>query len=405
MKKLFLISFTIAGISIIGYAQNQSYYNYNQNLQSATTTCNTNNAHFGEGCLKGKKLNSNRQPVENNPPCGCSAHANYIQETDRAYSDVVKCNQNNPHFGDNCLIGKNGDSKFSQYNIDYYQQSSNNQQQYAQQSSIQYRDTEWKNQISVKNQFGSKAIDQPSATTNQPYRQQNIVNQTQYRSVGVVAGIPGSSSQKTYYANEAKSVYNQPTQQRYNQPEYREVNVEASGQRVSNNALYTHNNTIDGFWGVKFGMDQNKVLSSLFNSSILERNNLISTTENSVLLQNVNFANIRYDNATLMFKDNVLSSGLFLKTYPYKNEADADIQSIIHGLTSKYGKPNEKQDIASTRYYWHDNNNQRTIMVELKPIGENSFYALDLFYVDRVLSRVNNENVVEASSNARSNDY
>lgn len=368
-------------------------------VQSETVPCDIHSSNFGDGCLSGK------QQTRTGVPANYGEYASSAPSFAQQGGDVVNCDIKNPNFADACLNGKRqaeeatrqlaGEVYYHPENAMPYQKakqgtyshripatelypngvSSSNKQTYssAAATSKAYArntasnlnpDIDWKNYISVQSAFGSDVQE----TVPSGYNPRNTSHKA----------IP--------YSNNSQSVVKQPVAE-HAQPEtvtYYPHSNTISATSDATPADAPASITVEGFWGLQFGAQQNATMDYLLATKRIDRINVIASSGEATLLENVNMANVVYDNATLMFKEG-LSSGLFTKSYETFQAANNDVEIIKNSLTQKYGQPDSSIDPSSSRYYWHDNANMRTIMLEQK-LYSNNEYGVDLFYVDRNLS-------------------
>lgn len=135
---------------------------------------------------------------------------------------------------------------------------------------------------------------------------------------------------------------------------------------------------VDGFWGIHFGaskQDVQKMITDRWGTSVevIEKGNYM------VLLK-VEFGGLKFDNATLTFKDDMLCEGAFTFAEKNKNNTEKKTDKIISELTKKYNIPwNNSGDMC----VWGSTDDVNITVVKAKPKGDK--YQSYLMYTDNVL--------------------
>jgi hypothetical protein len=136
-----------------------------------------------------------------------------------------------------------------------------------------------------------------------------------------------------------------------------------------------------GFWGLTFGIPFQQALGLLTGSGKISRNNIAEQTANSIKLKNVLLDGIHYNQALLLFKNNVLASGYFLQSAVPAAVNLQNETTLVEQQTSLYGAPSISHEAGKTVYSWYDNSRQRSVRVE-----QSVEQTLSLFYVDLAIS-------------------
>jgi hypothetical protein len=374
---------------------------------AATVQCDLLKRNYADGCLQGKNASFYGGG-------GYNTYNTSLATT--TGTEIVPCDVTNPKFGDVCLHGRNahlpqGNVYFDSSNARPYNQAMGGRTSMpaselygsspASRTGMPASDlyggaSVGRTSMSASELYGSSPVSRTGVPATEMYQGQNRrvskqpatdmkpapgTDWTKYVSVPSAFGDVKTVvvDERGSYLAQNSAPMNQPVQP---------TRVPASTvSPVQPNAVQA--GYIDGFWGLRFGTSQRDAMDYLYSTRRISQNNVITSSEDAVLLENVNMANVNYDNATLMFKDGNITSGLFTKAFGSQSLASDQINKIREDLTQKYGNPKIKGDASSTRYYWHDDVNSRSIMLEMKNPTP-GYFGVDLFYVDRGLSRVGN---------------
>ncbi|NDW09518.1 hypothetical protein D0T56_07575 [Dysgonomonas sp. 520] len=379
--------------------------------------CNLKKNNYTEDCAQGKRAAQSTV-----------AGMNYYIPDDYAptqNTDNICCDMHYPNYADGCLNGKTSSKKATtQVRMSNYQPYSGTSLNAKQPSKQEYSATpkkatgapskdNWGEYVVVRSAFGY------SACTKQPNEecstcQKSIPHQEPQTYTNPNYNNLSTPVQKTYKLNEQETTVVEPVRislkqnQPQPQPQQTQAEVQTKTKIYSYGELAAPSNTdgsavqsyseetvvsqtaktdspeIKGFWGINFGQSREDVLDHLIATQRVRWNDIESSNPSAINFGKITFSEVNYDKATLFFKNGVMNSGYFTKSYPVGQTPISDFYNIKDKLTSGYGQPMIKRDSSSTKYYWNDTNNSRTIKLEVKNTSQNS--GLELYFLDFALS-------------------
>jgi len=120
---------------------------------------------------------------------------------------------------------------------------------------------------------------------------------------------------------------------------------------------------IDGFWGLKFGMNKEQVFAVL-KDKVTEYQKI----DNCFIFLNIEFGGHTFNSCVLKFNEDKLYFGLFSKKAPTISEAQTIFMDLKKPLIKKYGEI-QKETKSFAKSMWVDKN-KNFVVLDLNPVND-----------------------------------
>lgn len=147
---------------------------------------------------------------------------------------------------------------------------------------------------------------------------------------------------------------------------------------------------LTGFWGLKFGMTKQQVITSL--TGRVPSNNLIMKPNQDLLVfHNIKFGGSVFDDVVIKFYKGKMFLSFFIKNFTISTRGDLklDCSSFCDSYTAKYGENSGSfEDSTSGLTYWTDTSNNTQVGVSFYDDYGKDDYKVVIMYQDLTIEKI-----------------